>query len=124
MAPLARRMHPHPAGRRVDSAGHRHSVDSCGPPAAKPDIFHFGIAALSRRLAGIPRAGRVRTLDSEALVVVGRLYAAATGEEGWDECLCRLADFCGATNAALVRADLRAGNSSVIAPRADPAVIA
>ncbi|HHX90318.1 MAG TPA: helix-turn-helix transcriptional regulator [Paracoccus sp.] len=63
-------------------------------------------------------------MDSEALEVVGRLYAAATGEEGWDECLCRLADFCGATNAALVRADLRAGNSSVIAPRADPAVIA
>lgn len=63
-------------------------------------------------------------MDSEALEVVGSLYAAATGEEGWNDFLCRLADFCGAENAALVRADQLVGHSSVLAPRADPAVIA
>ena len=63
-------------------------------------------------------------MDSEALEIVGSLYAAATGEEGWNDPLCRLADFCGAENAALVRADMLVGQSSVLAPRADPAVIA
>ncbi|WP_116653533.1 helix-turn-helix domain-containing protein [Pelagibacterium sediminicola] len=63
-------------------------------------------------------------MDSEALEVVGSLYAAATGEEGWNNFLCRLADFCGAENAALVRADQLVGQSSVLAPRADPAVTA
>lgn len=63
-------------------------------------------------------------MDSEALEVVGSLYAAATGEEGWNDFLCRLADFCGAENAALVRADQLVGHSSVLAPCADPSIIA
>lgn len=59
-----------------------------------------------------------------ALKVADQLYAAATGEEDWNDLLCTLADFCGAENAALVRADQFIGHSSVLAPRADPAVIA
>lgn len=59
-----------------------------------------------------------------ALKVVDQLYAAATGEEDWNDLLCTLANFCGAENAALVRADQFVGRSSVLAPRADPAVIA
>ena len=63
-------------------------------------------------------------MDSEALEVVGSLYAAAAGEEAWNDFLGRLADFCGMESAALVRVDQRVGLSSVLAPRADPAIIA
>lgn len=62
--------------------------------------------------------------DGDMLEIVNSLYTAALGDIGWDPVLCRLADFCGAENAALVRANQRVQSASVAAPRADAAVIA
>ncbi len=61
---------------------------------------------------------------SDVLDIVHGLYAAALGEEDWSTPLCAIADYCGAENAALVRVDHAVGFSSVVAPRADPEVIA
>lgn len=63
-------------------------------------------------------------LDNHVLNIVDDLYAAALGERDWAVPLVALADFCGAENAALVRVDHAIGFSSVVAPRADPDVIA
>lgn len=62
--------------------------------------------------------------ESRLLEIVERLYAAAVGEEDWDGPLSTLADYCAAESAALVRVDQSNERSSVVAPRADPDIIA
>jgi len=62
--------------------------------------------------------------DDCALGIVGDIYEAALDGRCWSGVLSAVADFCGAANAALVITDHRLGYSSVITPRADPAVVA
>jgi DNA-binding CsgD family transcriptional regulator len=55
--------------------------------------------------------------------LIGAIYDCALDSGGWPEILTRIADRCGAENAALVMVDPRLNLSVVLAPRADPDVI-
>lgn len=56
--------------------------------------------------------------------IVEQLYDVILGGEEWSAPLNQIADFCGMENAALVVVDNRLAYASVIAPRANPEVIA
>lgn len=55
--------------------------------------------------------------------LLGNIYESVADPAHWNEALTKLSDFCCVENAALVVVDGRAQYSSVIAPRANPAVI-
>lgn len=56
-------------------------------------------------------------------MIVGQIYDAAFDAEIWPDLLNIFADFCGVESAAMVTTDPHVNYSSVVAPRADPAVI-
>jgi len=63
-------------------------------------------------------------VSGDPAAIIGRIYDAAIDSAGWSGLLCDIADLCGAENAALVISDSLASRSTVITPRADPAVVA
>lgn len=60
----------------------------------------------------------------DASDLIGAVYDCTLNGADWAETLERIADFCGAENAAVVLSDPRIRFSQVITPRADPAVVA
>lgn len=60
--------------------------------------------------------------EDDAAIIDG-IYDAAIANDGWSDLLCAIADRCALENAALVVHDPHADFSSVLTPRADPAVI-
>jgi len=57
-------------------------------------------------------------------MIVGQIYDAAFDAEIWPELLEIFSEFCGVESAAMVTTDPHVNFSSVVAPRADPSVIA
>lgn len=55
--------------------------------------------------------------------LVGSIYDCALDADAWETVLTRIADFCGASNSALVLVDPRINLSRVVTPRADPRVV-
>ncbi len=62
-------------------------------------------------------------MSEDYAATIDGIYDAAIANDGWSELLCDIADRCGLENAALVVHDPHANFSSVLTPRADPAVI-
>ncbi len=55
--------------------------------------------------------------------VLTAIYEAAVDPDPWNDVLCRIADFCGGANSALVYDYRQCGFSGVVTPRADPAIV-
>lgn len=64
--------------------------------------------------------GKVMDITAD---LIGQIYDAAFDSEVWPELLVAISDFCHVENAALVATDPNINYSSVITPRADPAVV-
>lgn len=62
-------------------------------------------------------------MGSDITDLIGAIYDTALDSGAWPELLTRIADHAGAENAAMVVIDPRIGLSSVLTPRADPAVV-
>nr|WP_298095988.1 helix-turn-helix transcriptional regulator [uncultured Shinella sp.] len=55
--------------------------------------------------------------------VLTAIYETAVAPDPWNDVLCKVADFCGGANAALVYDYPECGFSGVVTPRADPAIV-
>jgi DNA-binding CsgD family transcriptional regulator len=66
----------------------------------------------------------MKQMIDDAADAIGAIYDCALSGTDWVPTLERIADLCGAENAALVLVDPRIRFSQVVTPRADPAVVA